>query len=147
MVDPRACMIADSLELIGERWALLIVRELFWENHRFEGIAAQTGGPRDILSTRLKRLTEEGIIERRQYSEHPPRSEYHLTERGRALLPVLMAIEEWGYANLDRDPALPQAMRLPHHDHGLHPVSRFTCSICGEEISSEGHLVDHDRDT
>jgi DNA-binding HxlR family transcriptional regulator len=133
-------MIADSLELIGERWALLIVRELFWENHRFEGIAAQTGGPRDILSARLKRLTEEGIIERRQYSERPPRSEYHLTERGRGLLPVLMAIQEWGHANVERDPSLPEPMRLPHHDHGLHPVSQFRCSVCGEEISA-GHDV------
>ena len=136
MSDVRPCAIADALDLIGERWALLIIRELFWENRRFAGIAARTGAPRDILSARLKRLAEEGLIERRPYSEHPPRSEYHLTDKGRSLLPVLMAIHEWASANLSRDPSLPRAMRLPHHDHGLEPSSTFTCQVCGESIVS-----------
>jgi DNA-binding HxlR family transcriptional regulator len=130
----RQCRIADALDVVGERWALLIIRELLWGNHRFGAIAERTGAPRDILSARLKRLTEAGLIETRQYNAHPPRNEYHLTERGRALQPVLLTLEEWSSANLVRDPALPDAVRAPHHDHQLHPVSSFTCQVCGEAI-------------
>jgi DNA-binding HxlR family transcriptional regulator len=135
MSEVRPCAITDALDLIGERWTLLIVRELFWENRRFSGIAERTGAPSDILSARLKRLVEEDIVERRPYSERPPRDEYYLTDKGRALLPVLMAIQEWGLANVERDPTLPETMHLQHHDHGLHPVSHFTCAICGETVS------------
>jgi DNA-binding HxlR family transcriptional regulator len=134
MPDARPCAIADALEVIGERWALLIIRELFWHNHRFAGIAAQTGASTDILSARLKLLTEEGVIERRLYSEHPPRHEYHLTEKGRRLLPVLMAIQEWGLANVPRGRSEPETMHLAHDDHDLVPVSHFTCAVCGQQI-------------
>jgi DNA-binding HxlR family transcriptional regulator len=134
MEDVRPCGISDALELIGERWTLLIIRELLWENHRFAGIAARTGASRDMLSARLKRLDEEGLIERRPYSEHPPRSEYHLTARGRALMPVLMAIDEWATINLPPDPSRPERMKLPHHEHRLDPVSQFKCRICGETL-------------
>jgi DNA-binding HxlR family transcriptional regulator len=136
MADVRPCGIADALELIGERWTLLVVRELFWENHRFASIAARTGASRDMLSARLKRLNEAGLVERRPYSSHPPRSEYHLTARGRALLPVLMAIDEWAAANLPGDSSGPERMKLPHHDHQLDPVSHFKCRICGETVPS-----------
>ncbi len=135
MTDARPCAIADALEVIGERWALLILRELFWQNHRFAGIAARTGAPTDILSARLKRLTEEGLIERRLYSEHPPRHEYHLTEKGRRVLPVLMAIQEWGLQNVPRSPSEPQTMHMAHGDHDLVPVSHFTCGVCGGEVA------------
>jgi DNA-binding HxlR family transcriptional regulator len=127
---PRPCAIADALELIGERWALLVIREQFWGNRRFSAIQRATGAPRDILSARLKSLVEAGILEKRRYSERPPRDEYHLTARGRALSPVLMAIQEWAYAELDDH----GCDRFPHHDHTADPVSRFTCRTCGEEL-------------
>jgi DNA-binding HxlR family transcriptional regulator len=134
MSDVRPCGVADALDLIGERWALLIIRELFWANHRFAGIASRTGAPRDILSARLKRLDEEGIIERRPYSQHPPRSEYHLTQKGHGLLPVLLAIDEWALTNLPQDPNGPERMHLAHHDHEVDPVSQFRCRVCGEIV-------------
>lgn len=131
---PRPCAIADALEVIGERWSLLVVREQFWGNHRFSDIQRATGAPRDILTARLKRLVEEGILEKRAYSEKPPRSEYRLTPKGRALAPVLMTIQEWAYANLDDADAC--TARFPHGDHDADPVSSFTCRTCGEPLSA-----------
>ncbi|WP_445151246.1 winged helix-turn-helix transcriptional regulator [Baekduia sp. Peel2402] len=131
---PRPCAIADALEVIGERWSLLIVREQFWGNRRFSDIQRATGAPRDILTARLKRLVEEGILEKRAYSERPPRSEYRLTAKGRALAPILMSIQEWAYANLEDADAC--TARFPHGDHDADPVSHFTCRTCGEELSA-----------
>jgi DNA-binding HxlR family transcriptional regulator len=130
---PRPCAIADALEVIGERWSLLIIREQFWGNHRFSAIQRATGAPRDILSARLRRLVDAGILEKRGYSERPPRAEYHLTRRGRALSPVLMAIQEWSYAHLEDEDG-PGTARFPHGDHDADPVSRFTCRTCGETL-------------
>jgi DNA-binding HxlR family transcriptional regulator len=135
---PRPCAIADALEVIGERWSLLIVREQFWGNHRFSDIQRATGAPRDILTTRLRRLVDAGILETRRYSERPPRDGYHLTAKGRALAPVLMALQEWAYANLDGEDC---TGRFPHGDHDADPVSSFTCRVCGEPLDARhrGH--------
>jgi DNA-binding HxlR family transcriptional regulator len=92
----RPCPIAATLEIVGDRWALLVVREVALGSHRFTDIAAGTGAPRDRLTARLKALVEAGILERRRYSEAPPRSEYHLTDAGSALLPVLDQLLVWG---------------------------------------------------
>jgi DNA-binding HxlR family transcriptional regulator len=130
--EVRPCAIADALDLIGERWALLVIRELFWENRRFSGIAAKTGAPSDVLSARLKRLTQAGVIERRRYSEHPPRDEYHLTKKGLALKPVLLSIQEWGSGHAEH--AGPVAMSSAHHGHDLEPETHITCRVCGEIV-------------
>jgi DNA-binding HxlR family transcriptional regulator len=92
----RPCPIAAGLEVVGERWALLVVRELALGAHRFTDIVAGTGAPRDRIAARLRTLTEAGVVERRQYQSAPDRFEYHLTESGRALLPVLGALLAWG---------------------------------------------------
>ncbi len=94
----RPCPIAASLELVGERWSLLVVRELSLGSHRFTDIVAGTGAPRDRITARLKALLEAGVIERRQYQSGPDRFEYHLTESGQALLPALEALLTWGRA-------------------------------------------------
>ena len=94
--QPRDCPIADALGLIGDRWSLLIVRELFLENPRFSAIRVNTGAPREILTARLRKLEAEGIIARRRYSERPPRDEYVLTAAGRELGPVIAALYSWG---------------------------------------------------
>jgi DNA-binding HxlR family transcriptional regulator len=93
---PRECGIADALDLVGERYALLILRELNFGVTRFSDIRHNTGAPRETLATRLRKLEEAGVIERRRYSEHPPRDEYLLTESGQALMPVLTALRVWG---------------------------------------------------
>jgi DNA-binding HxlR family transcriptional regulator len=90
------CGIADALGVVGDRWALLVLREIGFGVHRFNDIQAGTGAPRDSLATRLRELEEAGLIVRRRYSEHPPRDEYHLTEAGAALGPVLRELREWG---------------------------------------------------
>ena len=92
----RPCSIAAALEVVGERWALLVVREVSLGNHRFSEIARGTGAPRDRLSARLTALVAAGILERRPYSTTPPRSGYHLTAAGRDLLPVLQGLLQWG---------------------------------------------------
>jgi DNA-binding HxlR family transcriptional regulator len=86
---PRICSIADALDVVGERWSLLVLRELSFGVHRFQDIQVNTGAPRETLA-------QTGIIERRRYSDHPPRDEYLLTAAGRDLTPVLTALREWG---------------------------------------------------
>jgi DNA-binding HxlR family transcriptional regulator len=92
----RVCSIADALDLVGERYSLLILREIGFGVHRFNDIRHNTGAPRETLAIRLRKLEEVGVISRRRYSEHPPRDEYLLTEAGEALLPVLRQLREWG---------------------------------------------------
>lgn len=93
----QLCPIAKTLDMIGDRWTLLIVRDLFLGTARFTEFREHSPGlPTKILSDRLKLLESHGIIERRIYSEHPLRAEYHLTARGRSLEPVTSAIFDWG---------------------------------------------------
>jgi len=92
----RCCPIAAALEVVGERWALLIVRELALGNGRFQDIVRGTGAPRDRVAARIKALDEAGVIRRVPYQAAPPRFDYQLTESGRALLPVLEALLAWG---------------------------------------------------
>jgi DNA-binding HxlR family transcriptional regulator len=92
------CPVACTLDLVGDRWSLLLVRDLLLAGPRRYGelLAAPEGIPTNILSDRLRRLQGAGLIEARVYSQRPPRREYALTERGRALGPVLEAISQWG---------------------------------------------------
>ena len=92
----RPCPIAAALELVGERWALLVVREIALGATRFGAIVRGTGAPRDRIAARLKSLEAAGTITRVPYQKAPQRDEYHLTESGRALIPVLDALLEWG---------------------------------------------------
>lgn len=92
----RLCSIADALELVGDRWSLLIVREAGLGVRRFTDIQRNTGAPREILSARLRKLEEVGVLARTRYSEHPPRFEYGLTEAGRKLAPILRSLRTWG---------------------------------------------------
>ncbi len=97
----QACPIARTLDIVGDRWTLLILRDLFIGQTRFnEFLDSSPGIPPKVLSDRLKKLLEHGIIERHVYSEHPLRAEYTLTETGRSLIPVLHAISEWGFEHL-----------------------------------------------
>jgi DNA-binding HxlR family transcriptional regulator len=92
----RPCPIAATLELVGERWSLLVVRELLSGARRFGEIVDATGAPRDRLAARLKSLEQVGIITRTPYQTAPPRFEYRLTDAGNALAPVLDALRTWG---------------------------------------------------
>jgi len=104
---PRVCSIADALDVVGERWSLLVLRELTFGVHRFKDIQTNTGAPRETLSLRLKKPEEAGLIERRRYSDHPPRDEYVMAAAGQDLKPVLLALRQWGAQHVtpSRDPA------------------------------------------
>ena len=93
---PRDCPVADALKMIGERWTLLAVREMKYGVHRFDQIARNTGASRDILADRLRKLEADDIVTRIRYNEHPPRYEYHLTDAGKELAPVLESLGSWG---------------------------------------------------
>jgi DNA-binding HxlR family transcriptional regulator len=127
-VAGRPCSIAAALEIVGDRWSLLIVREILFGNRRFAQIARNTGAPRDRLAARLKELVAAGILEPREYQTSPPRSEYHLTSAGQQLWPVLQALREWG----DRYAVEAPPITFTHHDHPLR-VGRV-CDVCGEAV-------------
>ena len=92
------CPVARTLDVIGERWTILVLRDLFQKGpRRFQDLQDSLAGVApNTLSARLKDLEAKGVIERRLYSEHPPRLEYHLTEKGKSLGPVMQALREWG---------------------------------------------------
>lgn len=96
------CPVASTLDLLGDRWTLLVVRDLLlFGKHRFaELLGSAEGISTNLLADRLERLERAGLVERRPYQEHPPRHEYHLTEKGRDLLPVLHEIVRWANRHL-----------------------------------------------
>src|SRR5690348_5133810 len=81
------CPVARAEMVVGDRWTVLVLRELFMRSHRFEEIQAQTGATPQMVAARLKKLEADGLVERRVYSKRPPRYEYHLTEKGEAFHP------------------------------------------------------------
>ncbi|RVU36479.1 transcriptional regulator [Hwanghaeella grinnelliae] len=91
------CPIKRATDTLGDQWSFLILREFFLEGpRRFADLQDQLGLSPNTLSGRLKKLEQAGIVERRMYSEHPPRAEYALTEKGRTLSPVMDALFDWG---------------------------------------------------
>jgi DNA-binding HxlR family transcriptional regulator len=134
----RACSIAAALEVVGDRWSLLAVREVSFGNHRFSEILEGTGAPRDRLAARLKTLVAAGVLERRKYQEAPARFDYHLTKAGRDLVPVLRALMAWG----DRWVVDEPPVTLLHHDHVLD--AQVVCRACGEPVRSDDVHRRHD---
>lgn len=100
------CSIAQALDVVGDWWTLLVVRDVAGGVSRFSDLAAELGVSRKVLTERLAMLVERGVLERRQYSDRPPRSEYHLTDAGRGLLPVLIALQNWGAQHVMGDGTL-----------------------------------------
>ncbi len=95
------CSIASVLDLLGDKWSLVVVRDLFRGRKKFQELLESPEGiATNILASRLKRLEELGIVERVRYQEHPPRDQYRLTEKGRELEPVLLACVKWGRKHL-----------------------------------------------
>jgi DNA-binding HxlR family transcriptional regulator len=130
------CSIARTLEVIGERWSLLIVRDAFYGVTRFEDFHEDLGLARNVLTDRLTKLVDQGVLDRRQYESRPPRFEYVLTEKGRDLLPVVLAMMRWGDKWSARGNDIP--VTLTHLTCGSETKPSVTCSECGEEL----HLRD-----
>lgn len=125
------CSVARSLDVVGEWWTLLIVRNMLMGQRRFEEIQADLGIARNILSDRLSTLVEHGIVDRVRYMEHPDRYEYVLTQKGRELFPVIAAIMAWGDAweSPDGPPLVFQ------HSCGHTVAAGATCSACGGALT------------
>lgn len=126
----RPCSMAAALEILGERWSLLALREIGYGVHRFARIAGYTGASRDLLADRLRKLEAAGVVERRLYSEHPPRHEYHLTEAGRELFPVMLALTEWGDRWAVDSPAI-----VRRHSCGQPLQIGLVCHHCGGPVT------------
>lgn len=121
------------MELLGERWTFLILREAFWGVRRFSELQRNLGIARNILSTRLHALVGHGILERVLYREDPDRYEYRLTEMGRDLYPAIVTIMQWGDKHLAGSEGAPLILR---HSCGHHAAPALTCSHCGEAIEA-----------
>jgi DNA-binding HxlR family transcriptional regulator len=126
------CSIAQTLEIVGDWWSLVIVRDALLGVSRFDEFQQRIGISRNVLNERLTRLVDEGVLEKVPYQEHPPRSEYRLTEKGRDLWQVLNAMREWG--DLWMAPAGPPA-DLVHRSCGEHITVVPHCSACGEVLT------------
>jgi len=127
------CSIAQTLEVIGEWWTILILRDLFLGVSRFDDFHARLGISRNILNDRLRGLVEAGVVEKVLYQEHPPRSDYRLTAKGRALWPVLTAMRQWG-DEWEPNPAGPPVEAVHATcGHVMHAVMH--CSACGERLA------------
>ena len=142
--DPD-CAIAQALAVVGQGWTLLVVRDLAGGLSRFDELQGSLGVPRKTLADRLALLVAEGVVERRAYSERPPRASYHLTARGLGLLPVLVALQDWGTRHVLGDGSVTGAAealetrrvhdlvgsRVPElHLGGVDPVAGWTVLFC-----------------
>jgi DNA-binding HxlR family transcriptional regulator len=128
----QQCSIARSLELIGERWTLLVIRDVFSGRRRFDQIQDSLGVARNVLTSRLSRLVDEGILYRHRYQERPERFEYRLTEKGLDLWPVLVTLLAWGDRHLPDEGGPPVV--LVHRDCGGRINDRRICETCGAEV-------------
>ena len=131
--EDQNCSIARALEVLGERWTLLVIREAFLGTRRFEGFLERMDIARNVLAARLSRLVEEGVLEKVPYQERPPRYEYRLTGKGLDLWPVIVSLLQFGdryYA-----PAGPPVV-LRHRDCGGELDGHRICRECGARLTA-----------
>jgi DNA-binding HxlR family transcriptional regulator len=129
----QVCSVARSLEVLGERWTLLVIRDVFNGKRRFDAIQRDLGVARNVLAARLGRLVEEGILEKRPYQQRPPRYEYFLTGKGLELWPVMVAMMDWGDRHLAAG-GPPVVIR--HKQCGGSVDGRGYCDRCGARLDA-----------
>lgn len=127
------CPVSRSLDVVGDRWSMLVLRELYMGAARFEEIQIQTEATPQMLATRLKSLEADGMIERHPYSEKPLRYEYRLTEKGRAFYPVIHALRAWG-ETWCKEKHEDIAVRFVHRDCGHDVGLSNVCPNCGVHV-------------
>jgi DNA-binding HxlR family transcriptional regulator len=127
----ESCSVAAALAVVGDPWTLLILRDAFAGVRRFDDWRLRLGLARNVLAARLKTLVAQGILETRLYSEHPPRKDYVLTDKGRDLAPVLLTLKAWG----DKHVYGPGAEPMDYvHDCGAKLSPQLVCEACGEVV-------------
>jgi DNA-binding HxlR family transcriptional regulator len=127
------CSVAQCLEVVGEWWSMLILRDAFFGVTRFDQFQERLGISRNILNQRLAGLVGAGVLAKVPYSDHPPRYDYRLTDKGRDLWPVLTAMRQWGdkYEAPDGPP-----VKLIHKNCGQVSDAMLVCSSCGEPVGA-----------
>jgi len=127
------CSVAQCLEVVGEWWSMLILRDCFLHVTRFDDFQRRLGISRNILNQRLSRLVDAGVLQRVPYAEHPRRYDYRLTDKGRDLWPVIDAMRQWGdrYAAPSGPP-----VRLTHKGCGEVTQTQVVCASCGEPVGA-----------
>jgi DNA-binding HxlR family transcriptional regulator len=132
--EAQNCSVARALEVLGDRWTLLVIRDAFLGVRRFDDFQRDLGVARNVLSDRLQRLVDEGLLERHRYQERPERFEYRLSQKGIDLWPAIMTLMQWGdryYAPPDGPPRI-----VRHRDCGGAVTAHLTCERCGAELSA-----------
>lgn len=134
-LDQQVCPVARTIAQIGDSWTLMVVRELFLGNRRFEEIRVHTGMSPQLLTRRLRELNAAGVVARRRYQDRPARYEFVLTEKGLDLWPIVIALRGWGERWAKRAHELP-LITLTHRScgHVIEPV--LTCPDCGEHLNA-----------
>jgi DNA-binding HxlR family transcriptional regulator len=130
----QTCSIAGALEVVGERWSLLIVRNVFLGLRRFDQIQASLGIARNVLQARLRKLIDEGVLERVAYQERPARYEYRLTEKGIDLWPVVHSLMQWG--DRHTPPSGGPAVIVEHRGCGGRVDEHRICERCGKPLQA-----------
>ena len=134
----QECSIARALEVVGERWTLLVIRDALYGVRRYNDFLVHLGIPRAVLAARLQALTAEGILEKRRYQESPPRDEYVPTDRALALWPTLRSLGRWGREQFDE----PQLRYFRHADCGTELGLYGECPRCAVVVPVPDVLVD-----
>jgi DNA-binding HxlR family transcriptional regulator len=137
----RADSVERTLNVVGERWTFMILRETFFGVRRYGQFARNLGIPRPTLSLRLRKLVDAGLLDRVLYSTDPDRHEYRLTEAGRDLFGAVIALMRWGDTHLAGPQGPPIVLRHETCGNPTHP--HLTCDVCGEEINTGN--VTHER--
>jgi DNA-binding HxlR family transcriptional regulator len=130
--DTQICSIARTLEVVGERWTLLVLRDVLRGTRRFEELVQSLGVARNVLSDRLDRLVEHGLVERVPYQDRPPRFEYRPTGKGSELLVVLLGLMHWGDRHLAGEAGPPRIVE--HRDCGGAVAEQLICTGCGHPL-------------
>jgi DNA-binding HxlR family transcriptional regulator len=132
--EAQNCSIARALEVLGDRWTLLVIRDAFLGVRRFDAFQRRLGVARNVLSDRLQRLVDEGLLERRRYQQRPERFEYRLTPKGLDLWPAVVTLMQWGDRYYAPDEGPPRIVR--HRGCGGTVTDHLTCATCGAELTA-----------
>ncbi|CAA0079224.1 putative HTH-type transcriptional regulator [Zhongshania aliphaticivorans] len=139
-LDQQPCSLARTLAVIGDRWTLLILRDCFLGVRRFEQFEKRLGITRHLLTARLKKLVENGVLYKSAYQERPLREEYRLSEKGLALHPIILNLVNWGDTYMSDERGAPIIHIHKNCGHIMQP--RTHCSECGDPITAKNVRVE-----